>query len=368
MEVSYSLLHGIVEFLGLPMHDAPTTSIQKVQDLFRYCTAQKWFGSAESMAGVYSSYYLTEEEYRASVSADARKSSLHDRLLLESSIPDLIRAKVLLKCSELLEDNGKTELAKERTAEAIGLFQKQKHAYGPMLIELKQLGSPSPTLSASQRITKIKEFQTMFEAVGNWADATMALQHRYKIAITELSDAKLGESIYEESLRIPGTAQGSIPWITWQLGVFRTLQWTGANTGRSLASIKALYTSLEDSEAPLLREKIAALLGEVYENLGNKTEAVKWISRVQHLGKYSTYQVEPFSQRLLTATSFLDLDEEMKLLTEAMLELAKQSSDNVPFSLRHVAPTKICNIADLYLNQVQLRGIESTRQLVNCCF
>ena len=240
MEASYATPFDILEILGFSVHNIPRTSIQKFQNLFWHCVTQKWFDNAGSMARAYSDYYLMEEDYRKLVSADAHKASLHKQLLLESSVPNITRANLLIRYSELLEGEGKTELAQSRIDEAMAIFEQQKHACGGLLIKLEELRVSSTAISPSRRITSIRKIKASFEAVSSWTDATTALWYMYRIAVTELSDTKLAESLYEESLEIPGSSQGSVPWILWQLEVFRTLQWTGARTGRSLASIQAL--------------------------------------------------------------------------------------------------------------------------------
>ena len=368
MEWAYSLLSDILRFLGYPAHNIPKTDIQKVQGLFRHCMAQGWFDDAELMARIYSDYYSSEREYRESVSVDAQKASLYQDLLTQSSVPEHVRAKSLIRCSQLLQESGNIERARDKMSEAKAIYEKQKHVSGVLLIEMDRLALPLPSLSSLQRVAGLEAIKKRLEKSGHWSDALTALQYIYRISIMELSDTKRAEGIYQETLASPGTSQGSISWILWQLEVFRTLQWTGAKTGRSLASVTALYNSLVDSEAPLLREKIAALLSEIYQNLGDQPQAVTWRSRVRHLDKYSVFEEEPFSQRLLTMTSFPKFEEEIMELERAMQELTNRTSDDVPFSIRDISVIRMCNIADIYLNQFQLRGIDSTRKLVDYCF
>ena len=353
--------------LGYAVPESPKTDVQKVRDLFSHCMAQRWFEAAELTAVMYSQHHHSNEQSEKPGSAEIRKSSLHEHIIAEPSVPALIRAKSLLRYAEILENNGQVDLARETIGKARAIFNDQGHAFGSLLIEMDQVQSQSAKMPALERIARIQEIKTSLEATGNWHDAISAAQYMYRIALAELSDSTLVETLYEESLKVPGFSPGSIRWILWQHEVFRSLSLRGMQTGRSLPSVKALYDSLDHSEAPRLKDDTANLLSEVYEYLGNAREAAEWKSRVREFAPLVSAK-EPFSERIRAATSFPLLDEEIVRLTAAMERLKQQTSDSIPFDQRGLAVLKMCTIADDYLSQYQLLGVEATRQLLDHCF
>ena len=132
-------------------------------------------------------------------------------------------------------------------------------------------------------------------------------------------------------------------------------------------SVKALYHSLHHSEAPLLKDQTTSLLSEVYEYLGNDKEAAEWRSRTQEYQPLVSVE-DLFYRRIRTATAFPVLEEEIVRLDKAMTQMIQQTADEILQDRRGLVVLNMCTIADEYLNQYELLGIEVTRQLLHRCF
>ena len=197
------------------MPKSSKTDMQKVRDLFSHCMVQRWFEAAHLTAVIYSDYHPSSGQCCELASTNAHKNSLHKHVIVESAVPTLICVKSLLSYSRILKNNGQVQLAEESIGKAKTIFCEQGHAFGALLIEMDQLQSPLPRMSALQRITRIQEIKTSLEAIGNWHDAISAAQYMYRIALIELSDRRLLDTLYEETLKVPGFSQGSVRYIFW---------------------------------------------------------------------------------------------------------------------------------------------------------
>ena len=318
-------------------------------------------------AQMYNDYRPNDGNYFERAYTGSQENSLYKQIILDSTVSPIIRAKSLIKYSELLENDGQFNLVKSTIDEARAIFHTEEHAFGALLIEMEELRSPSSNIPALQRIARLQEIKVHLETVGNWHDAAWAAQYMSRIALAELSDSKLVESLYEESLKVPGFLQGSVRYILWQLEVFRSLSIRRLQTGRSMTSIKALYDSLDPCEAPRVKDGIASLLSEVYEYLGNDKDAAKWKSRTREYVPLMSNE-KSFSERIAKATSFPALDDEMIQLNGAMEQLMQQTVDGIPSDQKSLAVLRMCIIPNEYLDQHQLLGIEATRQLLHHCF
>ena len=330
----------------------------------------QWFNRAETIADLHEDYYEADGGSWMRLCPGIERDGPYDQLLLEPSIPPLIRAKSLAKQGQILTNYGKSDIAEEKNREAERIFREQEHTSGVLLMELERLvlmPMPSAAEVLIKRLARIREIKHEFETVGNWTSVFRAIQHMFGIATYAMPDTELGERLYKESLEVPGLSPSSVVWKTWQLEVFSTFQLNKADMGKSLDSVGQLYESVKDSEAPLIKARAAALLSQINKELGNNAEAIKWESRAQFADKDSWYFGTSFQKRLELITSFSSLEEEMGLLTEALQRLAEKTSYSMQFGWRHLAIIKMYSIADIYIDQTELRGMDSTRKLVQYC-
>lgn len=365
MELVYYRLTELATSMGV-QHSCPKTGTEKLDNLFHHAMSKDWFAEAQRIAGLYSDGSVAFF-FPTGTSLPTQKPDLLEHLLGNTSIPDIVRAEALVTLSDMLREKNQTERSEELAEEAKKLFEKSGHACGALLIEIGWCRQPSSRKTPSKRIRRLSEINALLEEDENWAGVGQVARAMYDVAL-EISDTKLKEKLDHECLRLKDISGSPMTWFSWQLLVFSRWDYSGGNTGKMIVSLEALYDTLGTMELPRLKDMAAFTMMQACEKVGDNAQAALWKAKVQGLlTQIEAMSLDPFMRDLESTTSAPDENLAFQQLHEALKQISYQTSEVIPMSERWVGVMKVSHMCDIYMNQVQFRGLETTKTLVKTC-
>ena len=344
----------------------PKITSEKLDKLFHHAMSKEWFGEAQRIAGLYSDGSVAFF-YPTGTTLPIQRPELLESLLACTSIPDLVRAEALVNLSDMLQEKNETDRSEELAKEAKKLFEDIRHACGALLIEIRWCKGSSSGKTPSERIRRLSQIKALLAEDENWAGVGQATRALYEVAF-ETSDTDLKEKLDHEGLRLKEISGSPVTWISWQLLVFSRWDYSGGNTGKMIVSLEALYDTLSAMEMPRLKDMAAFTLMQACEKVGDHAQAALWRGKVQGLlTQIEALSLDPFMRDLESTTSAPDEDLAFQQLHEALEQISHQTSEVIPILERWVGVMKVIQMCEMYMNQVQFRGLETTKVLVTTC-
>jgi hypothetical protein len=355
--------NSLMHIVGV-VPSVPVLSQEMLRDLFNDFLAKESYHEALALA---KSYASSSEDY-----------DLYQRLLnaLEAIDPDKVPkvtlVNTLVNFADALESRNEISRRDDLNDRAIGLFKEIGHTHGHLLIEMRRCLEAKNSLSAAIRMERLLHIKDRLEEFGDFGDTRQLIRSLFGLTL-QLEDAKVVETLEfldRESMRLREISGSRLTWMFGQLQSFGRWKFLGANTGRMLLTLKAIYDSLVETDALRIRNDAARLISEAYEKLGDNEVAKQWKAKIQDVAMYSQVDAlfaDPFIAELeVTMVAPDDVLEDEKV--EKQLEQAKrQTSGQYPIAERWVMLLKLCQMSEMFLNQIKLRGIGRTRKLVSSC-
>jgi tetratricopeptide (TPR) repeat protein len=255
----------LAETCGFDVSTTLTPPVHHLDSLYHQLINEQRYEEALRIAKHYSR--VAQSQYQA---------TLLEKFVSETQIPNLEKARGL----EYLVDLTNDRESSTHLEEALKLYEAEKHVTGPLLLMIRKQKRRLPSESNKRReirnaLLKVKQD---LESLGEYMGTCEAIIVLYDIAREEL-DSQLRTQLDQEMQRLEVVRNYPLRWMNLQYQL--ALQWdvVGPSIGQSLESLEAMWHTLESTEAPLMRVRIAHLLSKKYRSLGNSSTSDDWTTK-----------------------------------------------------------------------------------------
>ncbi|KAF2174822.1 hypothetical protein K469DRAFT_685236 [Zopfia rhizophila CBS 207.26] len=358
----YLLMTTLAETCGFDI-TVPRPSLGFLQSLHAHLINKEQFAQALQIARIH-----------GAMAGPRMRTKLLEEFLAVHHLPDLIKADGLAEFSGSLygQDLRDEAIAKLETAKM--LYQKTGHATGPLLMEVQRynidLNGPDPqSHNKKNGLFRLKEDLERYQ---HYWGVNQVLQCLYRLAQLQQDDM-LRVELDRESISLAEIR--GLDWIAQQYFMMRQWEMAGPSAGQLLQPLEAIYETLLDTEAPVIRSAVASALAKVYQGLGDTVNAEKWVAEEKKeptaVPRYARFLVgkDAFIQELERATAGPnDAEGEVQDLRRELRQVLEDVDvETTPTDSLYLGIMKVTNICDLYIDKFKLRGFAQTKRLVETC-
>ncbi|KAH6839578.1 CHAT domain-containing protein [Chaetomium sp. MPI-CAGE-AT-0009] len=379
---TYLSLISLAELCGADTASAPSPSLEFLNKLFQHLVKENRLQAAMSVAWQYAARaippkatFLLEELLGHAVPLTAGTDGASE---VDCDERLILRAHVLMELADWLRKAGKKKERKTMIAGAAQSYERAGHATGGAMAEVSGF-DVTATKSASHRRQQRERLlanKDKLERFEYYEGVRSALGALYDLALAD-KDHEFLVTLDSEHRRISETRGFLLDVSTSSQVTIGRWTRTGTLTAEMLQTYEELYEVMRSQEAPLIRAMVASSLGGGYDSIGDSAKAAHWkglaaqeppAAQSKHSG--FLYGQDPFYHSLEEQRAPWpngEEEERSRLLQELGRMEEYLDPDAISPEFLHHGIMKLLGMCNLYMGQLQFRGIEGCQIMTRTC-